>query len=80
VPKIRKLKSRIRKLKGSDIKWSNLLGDHATHFDGYTKSPNVDNSSYNCKNVKTTFDVRLVICVSFAKEGKTQEGWATIVG
>jgi hypothetical protein len=80
VPKIRKPKSTIRKLKGSDIKWSNLLGDQVTHFDGYTKSPNADNASYNCKNVKDTFDARLVICVSFAKERKTQVGWAIVVG
>jgi hypothetical protein len=56
VPKIWKPKSGIRKPRGSDIKWSNLLGDHATHFDGYTESPNVNNSSYNRKNARTTSD------------------------
>jgi hypothetical protein len=35
------------------------------------ESPNANNSSYNCKNVKTTSDAGLVICVSFANEGKT---------
>jgi hypothetical protein len=54
-PKRRKPKSRIRKPKRSDIKWSNLLGDHATHFYGYTESPNVHNSSYNHKNARTTY-------------------------
>jgi hypothetical protein len=70
----------IRKLGRNDIKWSNILGDRATHFDGYTKSPNADNSSYNRKNAQTTFDVGLAICVSFAKERKTHVGWATVVG
>jgi hypothetical protein len=37
-----KPKLRIRKLRGSDIKWSNLLKDQATHFDGYIESPNAD--------------------------------------
>jgi len=71
VPKIQKPKLEIRKQKRSDIKWSNLLGDQATHVDGYTESPNANNFFYNCKTTKTTFDVRLAICVSFANEGKT---------
>ncbi len=44
------------------------------------ESPNANNSSYNRKNVKTTFDAGLVICVSFANEGKTQVKRAAIVG
>ncbi len=79
MPKIRKPKSRIRKLRGNDIKWSNLLADQATHFGGYTKSPNADNS-YNYKNARTTFDEGVDICISFTKEGKTQVGWADVVG
>jgi hypothetical protein len=79
-PKIQKPKSGIRKPRGSDIKWSNLLGDQATHVNGYIESPNVNNSFYNCKNVKTTSDAGLAICVSFANEGKTQVRWAAVVG
>jgi len=44
------------------------------------ESPNANNSSYNRKNVKTTSDAGLVICVSFANEGKTQVKRAVIVG
>jgi hypothetical protein len=71
VPKIQKPKSGIRKLRGSDIKSFNLLGDQATHVDGYTESINANNSSYNCKNARTTYDVGFAICVSFANKGKT---------
>jgi len=70
VPKIRKPKSRIKKSRGNDIKWSNLCENQATHFASYLKSLNADNSSYNCKNIRSTYDVRPIICVSFAKEGK----------
>jgi hypothetical protein len=77
--KIRKPKLGIRKPRGSDIKWSNLLGDQATHFDGYTKNPNVNNSSYNRKNARTTSYAKLAICVSFTNEGKIQVGWVTVV-
>jgi hypothetical protein len=31
------------------------------------------------KNARTTFDVKLTICVSSTKERKTQAGWVTIV-
>jgi hypothetical protein len=33
------------------------------HFAGYTKRLNVNNSSCNCKNVRTTFDARLAMCI-----------------
>jgi len=79
-PKIQKPKLGIRKPKGSDIKWSNLSGDQATYVNGYIESPNANNSSYNHKNVKTTSNVGLVICVSFANKGKTQVKWAAVVG
>jgi len=78
-PKIQKPKSGIRKPRGSDIKQSNLLGDQATHVNGYIESPNANNFSYNRKNVKTTSDAGLAICVSFANEGKTQVRWAAVV-
>jgi hypothetical protein len=80
VPKIEKPKSGIRKPRGSDIKWFNLLEDQATHFDEYTESPNANNSSYKCKNVRSTSNAGLAICVSFANEGKTQVGWVVIIG
>jgi len=80
VPKIQKPKSKIRKPRRNDIKWSNLLRNQATHVDGYTKSPDVNNSSYNRKNARTTFDARLAICVSFANKGKTQVRWDVVVG
>ncbi len=79
VPKIRKLKSKIKKSGGSHIEWSNFCEDQTTHFVSCLKSLNADNSSYNCKNIRPTYDVRPPICVSFAKEGKTQVWWATIV-
>jgi hypothetical protein len=80
VPKIQKLESGIRKLGGHDIEWSNLLENQATNFNGYIESPNVDNSSYNRKNVRTTSNVGLTICVSSAKERKAQIGWVVVVG
>jgi hypothetical protein len=43
------------------------------------ESLNANNSSYNHKNAGTTSNVKPIICVSSAKEGKTQVGWATIV-
>jgi hypothetical protein len=58
VPKIRKHKSRVKKPKGSDIKWSNLYGNQATHFNGYIKNPNAKNFYYNHKKTPTTFDAR----------------------
>ncbi len=80
VPKIRKPELKVKKPKGSDINWSNLWGNQVTHFAGYTESPNVNNSSCNHYNAKTTSNVGPTICVSFAKEGKTQVRWATAIG
>jgi hypothetical protein len=74
VPKLQKPKSWIKKLKGSDIKWSNLYGNQATHFANCIESPNANNSSYNYKNVRTASNVGPTICLSSAKEGKTQVG------
>jgi hypothetical protein len=67
----------VRKLGKSDIKWFNPYGDQATHF---TSCTNVKMFFCNCKNVGTTFDARLIICVSSTKEDKTQVGWAIDVG
>jgi hypothetical protein len=50
-----------------------------THFINYIESSNVNNSSYNYKNAKTTSDVRPIICVSSAKERKTQVQWAVVI-
>jgi hypothetical protein len=75
VSKIQKPKLGVKNPRGSDIEWSNPYGDQATHFDGCIESPNADNSSYNRKNARTTYNARPIICVSFAKEGKTQVGW-----
>jgi len=61
------------------IKWSNPCGDQATHFASYIESPNDDNSSYNHKNAITTYNAGPTICVSSAREGKTQVGWAITV-
>jgi hypothetical protein len=41
------------------MKWFNLCENQTIHFDGNTKSPNVDNSFYNRKNIGTTFNARL---------------------
>jgi hypothetical protein len=79
VPKIQKPESGIIKLKRSDIKWSNLCGDQDTQFVGYIKSHNANNSCNNRKNTRTTSDVGPPICVSFAKEGKTQVKWVVVV-
>jgi hypothetical protein len=68
--KIQKPKSRIRKLGGTDIEWSNPCGNQATHYIGYTKSFNANNSCYDHRNTKTTSDVGPTICVSSTKESK----------
>jgi hypothetical protein len=78
-PKIRKPESRIKKPGGNDIKWSNPYGNQAIHFVGCIESLNANNSSYNHKNARTTSNVKPTVCVSSAKEGKTQVRWATIV-
>jgi hypothetical protein len=49
---------RVRKLGGSDIKWSNPYGNETTHFVGCTENPNAENSSCNHKKTITTFDPR----------------------
>jgi hypothetical protein len=52
VPKIRKLELEVKKLRGSDIKWSNPSGNQATHFVNCTQSANVDNLYCDRKNIK----------------------------
>ncbi len=79
VPKIQKFKLGVRKPWGSDIKWSNIWGDQATHFVGCIENLNASNSSYNCKIAITTFDAGPTICVSSVKEGKTQVRWVAII-
>jgi hypothetical protein len=70
----------IRKLGGSDIEWSNLCGNQATHFNDCTKNPNVENSCCNHKKTRTTFDVGLTICVSSTNDGKTQVERVVTIG
>jgi hypothetical protein len=80
VPKIQKPKLGIRKLRRSDIKWSNPYGDQVTHFTSYTKKFNAKNSYCNHKKTRTTFDAKPIICVSSTNKGKTQARWVAIVG
>jgi hypothetical protein len=54
-------KLKVRKLKGNDIKWSNPSGDQVTHFANCTENLNAENSCYDCKKTRTTFDVRPTI-------------------
>jgi hypothetical protein len=70
---------KIKKPRRSDIEWSNPYGSQVTHFVGCIENPNVENSFYNCKKIRTTFDAKPTICVSFANEKKTQAGWVVIV-
>jgi hypothetical protein len=77
--KIWKPKSRVRKLGGNEIEWSNPWGFQTTHFTDYIERPNTNNYSYNRKNVGTTFDARPIICVSSAKERKTQVRWVVVI-
>ncbi len=79
-PKYKHLNWELKKLKGSDIEWLNLCGHQVTHFVGCIRSLNVDNSFCNHKNVKTTFDMKLIIFVSSTKERKTQVRWVVVVG
>jgi hypothetical protein len=67
-----KLKLGIRKLKGSDIEWSNPCGEQTTHFIGCTENPKVKNSCCNHKKIGTTFDAKPIIYVLFANEKETQ--------
>jgi hypothetical protein len=78
-PKYKNPESKVRKPRRNDIEWSNLWGDQATHFTSCTKRPSVDNSTYNCKNVGTTYNVGPIICVSSSKKMKTQVGWVIVV-
>jgi len=80
VPEIWKPKLKIRKQGGSDIKWSNLYWNQATHFTSYIKSLNAKNSCCNRKKQGTTFNAGLTICVSSTNKGKTQVGWVVVVG
>ncbi len=57
-----------------------LCPNQATHFVGCTKSLNAENCYCNCKKIGTTFDAGPTVCISFANKGKTQIGWATIIG
>jgi len=41
---------------------------------------NVINFAYKCKKVGTTFETIPTICISSTIEGKTQVGWAFVVG
>jgi hypothetical protein len=56
-PKIQKPELKVRKPRGSDIKWSNPYGDQATHFVGCIESLNADNSYCDHKKIKTTSNV-----------------------
>jgi hypothetical protein len=63
---------KVRKSKGSDIKWSNPYGDQTTHFVGCIESPNVHNSCYNHKKTKTTYNagpslIGVFLCCVFMK-------------
>jgi hypothetical protein len=69
----------VRKLRGSDIKWSNPYGDQITHFIGCIKSLNVEKIYCNQKIV-TSLNARPIIFVSSANERKTQIGLADVVG
>jgi hypothetical protein len=57
-PKIRKPKSKIKRLGGNDIEWSNQYENQTTHFASCTENPNANNSCYNHKNAGTTLDAR----------------------
>jgi hypothetical protein len=70
-PRIRKLDSGVKKLRGSDIDWLNPYGNQATHFVSFTKSLNVPNSSNNHKKTNNTFEVGLIMCISSTNKGKT---------
>jgi hypothetical protein len=51
-----------------------------THFTGCTESTNVPNSSYNRKKIGNTFEAIPTMYISSANKGKTQLGWATVMG
>jgi len=68
VPKIQKPKLGVRKLGGSDIKWSKPYGNQITHFIDCTESISVENFFFNHKKTRITYDVGPMICVSSANE------------
>jgi hypothetical protein len=48
-PKIQKPMSKVKKLGGNDIEWSNQYENQTTHFASCTENPNANNSCYNHK-------------------------------
>ncbi len=80
MPQIRKVDSKVKKLRKCDIEWSNPCGDQATHFVGYTKSLNVKNFYCNHKKTVITFNVGPTLCISSINKGKTQVRWVVGVG
>jgi hypothetical protein len=64
-PRIRTMDSSVRKPRGSDINWFNVCGNQATHFVDCNESLNVPNFSYNRKKIGSTFEVRLIMHISF---------------
>jgi len=68
VPKIQKPKLGVKKLRSSDIKWSNPYGNQVTHFITCTESINAENFFYNHKKTRITSDVGPMICVSSVNE------------
>ncbi len=44
------------------------------------KSFNVVKFSYNRKKTSITFEARLIMCIPFANEGKTQVKWVVAIG
>jgi dUTPase len=70
----------VKKPRGSEIDWFNRCGNYATHFVDCIESPNVVNSSYNCKKIITTSKVGPTMCVSFSNDEKTQVRWVAAIG
>jgi hypothetical protein len=79
-PKIWKLKSKVRKPRRSDIRWSNPCVDRTTHFTDCNENLNAKNSCYNCKKIRTTSNARPTICISSTNERKRQIGWTLDIG
>jgi hypothetical protein len=71
-PRIQRPNSGVRKLGRNDIDLFNPCWDQTTHFVNYIESPNVPNSSYNCKKTCTTSKAGPTMCVLFTNERKTQ--------
>ncbi len=67
---VSKPRLKMKKLKGNDIKWSNLGKNQTTHFVGYTEF-----FYYNCKINGSTCNVGPTLYVSSVNEGKTQIRW-----